>query len=125
MAYKWTHKLILSLSISSFFPPNFLTMKMVILILFAALLVMIIWVWRMVNWVWIRPRKLEVCFRKQGLKGHSYTTLYGDTKEMAELTKQAKLKPMRLNDDILPRVLPFHHYTLNKYGKIHYLTFSL
>ncbi|PHT43724.1 Cytochrome [Capsicum baccatum] len=116
MAYKWTHKLILSLSISSFFPPNFLTMKMVILILFAALLVMIIWVWRMVNWVWIRPRKLEVCFRKQGLKGHSYTTLYGDTKEMAELTKQAKLKPMRLNDDILPRVLPFHHYTLNKYG---------
>lgn len=75
--------------------------------------------WRMVNWVWIRPRKIEKCFRKQGLNGHPYRTLYGDTKEMAKLTKQAKLKPMKLTDDILTRVLPFYHYTLNKYGKIH------
>ncbi|CAN4103018.1 unnamed protein product [Withania somnifera] len=88
---------------------------MFVLILFSALSV-IIWVWRMVNWVWIRPRKLEKCLRKQGLNGHPYRTLYGNTKEMAELTKEAKLKPMKLTDDILPRVLPFHHYTLNKYG---------
>ncbi|MCD7449018.1 hypothetical protein HAX54_048101 [Datura stramonium] len=91
-------------------------MKVVIVsILFSTLLV-IIWVWKMVNWVWIRPRKLDKFLREQGLKGHPYRTLYGDTKEMAELTKQAKLKPMKLTDDILPRVLPFHHYTLNKYG---------
>ncbi|KAK4355334.1 hypothetical protein RND71_024305 [Anisodus tanguticus] len=89
-------------------------MKVVIAILFSASLV-IIWVWRMVSWVWIRPRKLEKCFRKQGLNGHTYRTLYGDTNEMAELTKQAKLKPIKLTDDILPRVLPFHHHTLNKY----------
>ncbi|XP_055824064.1 cytochrome P450 72A397-like [Solanum dulcamara] len=91
-------------------------MKMVVLILFLALLVIMIWAWRMVNWVWIKPRKLEKCFRKQGLNGHPYRTLYGDTKEMAELTKEAKLKTMKLTDDILSRVLPFYHYTLNKYG---------
>uniref|UniRef100_A0A3Q7HGZ2 Cytochrome P450 n=1 Tax=Solanum lycopersicum TaxID=4081 RepID=A0A3Q7HGZ2_SOLLC len=89
---------------------------MVVLICFSALLVTMIWMWRMVNWVWIRPRKIEKCFRKQGLNGHPYRTLYGDTKEMAKLTKQAKLKPMKLTDDILTRVLPFYHYTLNKYG---------
>ncbi|CAN4104318.1 unnamed protein product [Withania somnifera] len=88
---------------------------MVSLILFLALLVIIIWVWRMVNWVWIRPRKLEKCFRKQGLNGHTYRILYGDTKEMSVLTKEAKLKPMKLTHDILHRVFPFHHYTLNKY----------
>ncbi|XP_060188414.1 cytochrome P450 72A397-like isoform X1 [Lycium barbarum] len=90
-------------------------MKLVIAILFSALLVTI-WVWRMVNWILIRPRKLERFFRKQGLNGHTYRILYGDTKEMAELTKQAELKPIKLTDDILPRVFPFHHQTLNKYG---------
>ncbi|XP_009602242.1 cytochrome P450 CYP72A219 [Nicotiana tabacum] len=91
-------------------------MKIVAILFSAIVIALVIWVWRMVNWVWLRPRKLEKCFRKQGMNGHPYRTLYGDTKEMAEMTKEAKFKPIKLTDDILPRIFPFYHHTFNKYG---------
>ncbi|KAK1583570.1 hypothetical protein Q3G72_025111 [Acer saccharum] len=31
------------------------------------------WAWRVVNWVWLRPKKMEKYLRQQGLSGNSYS----------------------------------------------------
>ncbi|XP_047956577.1 cytochrome P450 CYP72A219-like [Salvia hispanica] len=82
---------------------------------------MVIWGWKMLNWVWIRPKKIEKRLRAQGLAGNSYRLLYGDTNDMAAMIKEAKSKPIKLSDDIVPRVLPLHHHIINKYGKASFI----
>lgn len=76
------------------------------------------WTWRVWNFVWARPRKVENCLREQGLKGNSYRFLYGDVKENSELNKKAMSRPMDLSDDVATRAIPFIHQTINKYGNI-------
>ncbi|PWA48949.1 cytochrome P450 [Artemisia annua] len=70
------------------------------------------------NWVWFKPKKIEKYLRKQGLKGSSYRFLYGDMKDMGKMIKEAKSKPISLSDDIVPRILPFHHKAVTSYGKV-------
>ncbi|GLT25054.1 hypothetical protein SLA2020_002080 [Shorea laevis] len=69
------------------------------------------------HWVWLRPRKLERCLRQQGFSGNSYRFLYGDSKESKSMSRKARSKPINLSDDIRPRVAPFEHHTVNKYGR--------
>lgn len=45
--------------------------------------------WRVVNWIWFKPKKLEKLLREQGLKGNSYRILYGDTKEFFQTLRIA------------------------------------
>ncbi|CAH1427403.1 unnamed protein product [Lactuca virosa] len=54
--------------------------------------------------------------KAQGLKGNSYRFLFGDLKEMAQMTQQAKSKPIDFKDDIMPRALPFVHKSVAAYG---------
>ena len=54
--------------------------------------------------------------REQGLKGNSYRILFGDVKDMAEMSAKAKAKPMDFTNDIVPRVMPFIYKTVNTYG---------
>ncbi|KAK0602193.1 hypothetical protein LWI29_031242 [Acer saccharum] len=75
------------------------------------------WAWRVVNWVWLRPKKMEKYLRQQGLSGNSYRFLYGDLKDYSIMSKQAKSTPINLTHDISPRVLPFNHKLLRNYGK--------
>ncbi|KAI9187435.1 hypothetical protein LWI28_028138 [Acer negundo] len=76
---------------------------------------------RVVNLVWLKPKKLEKLLRQQGFSGNSYTLLHGDMKEMIEMTKQALTKAINLSDsqvhNIVPRVLPFNHHINTIYGK--------
>ncbi|KAF8408891.1 hypothetical protein HHK36_004960 [Tetracentron sinense] len=74
-------------------------------------------VWRAVNWVWWKPKKLEKYLREQGINGHPYRLLSGDLKENTMLTKEAQSKPMNLSHDIVPRVVPPLHQTIKNYGK--------
>ncbi|KAG6392097.1 hypothetical protein SASPL_146306 [Salvia splendens] len=76
---------------------------------------MVIWVWKVLNWVWIRPKKIEKRLRAQGLAGNPYRLLYEDTNDMAAMIKEAKSKPIKLSDDVVPRVLPLRHHIINKY----------
>nr|POF06516.1 cytochrome p450 [Quercus suber] len=69
------------------------------------------------NWVWLRPKYLERCLRKQGLVGNSYRLFFGDTKDSSMMIKLACSKHIELSDDIVPRVLPFEHHTVKRYGK--------
>ncbi|GLU17740.1 hypothetical protein SLE2022_340960 [Rubroshorea leprosula] len=69
------------------------------------------------HWVRLRPRKLERCLRQRGFSGNSYPFLYGDSKESSRMSRKARSKPINLSDDIRPRVAPFEHHTVNKYGR--------
>ncbi|KAK1584338.1 hypothetical protein Q3G72_017290 [Acer saccharum] len=75
-----------------------------------------------VNWVWLKPKKLEKWLRQQGFSGNSYRLFHGDMKDMSEMRKQAKIsKPINLSDsyvhNIVPRILPFQHHINTIYGK--------
>ncbi|XP_058220662.1 cytochrome P450 CYP72A219-like [Rhododendron vialii] len=73
--------------------------------------------WKAVNWVWLRPKQLERWLRDQGFKGNPYRFLYGDSKEFFLAIIAARSKPMEANDDdIVPRVIPFHQYFVNLHG---------
>ncbi|KAI8539436.1 hypothetical protein RHMOL_Rhmol09G0183300 [Rhododendron molle] len=80
--------------------------------------VVVIWLgWRVLNWVWLTPKKLERCLRKQGLSGSSYRLLFGDLKDNTKMTKEAMSSPISFSQDIVPRVVPFIHDSVATYGK--------
>ncbi|KAE8706122.1 Trifunctional UDP-glucose 4,6-dehydratase/UDP-4-keto-6-deoxy-D-glucose 3,5-epimerase/UDP-4-keto-L-rhamnose-reductase RHM1 [Hibiscus syriacus] len=58
--------------------------------------------WRVLNWAWLTPERLERCLRQQGLRGTPYSSLSGDFKQMISMRKQTRTKPMPLGDDIEP-----------------------
>ncbi|KAJ0046905.1 hypothetical protein Pint_04877 [Pistacia integerrima] len=73
--------------------------------------------WRILNWVWLRPKKLERYLRQQGLSGKPYRLLYGDLKETRVMLKQAKSRSFNVSDDVKPRLVPFQHKVVKDYGK--------
>ncbi|GMN57790.1 hypothetical protein TIFTF001_026898 [Ficus carica] len=94
-------------------------MEVSVLKLSAIVLAIVIttWAWRVMNWVWLRPKRLEKCLREQGLKGNSYRIFSGDLKESTLMTKEAASKPINLSDDITTRVSPFLLQTVKNYGE--------
>ncbi|KAH9779542.1 cytochrome P450 72A15 [Citrus sinensis] len=88
------------------------------------ILTVLTWAWRVLNWVWLRPKKLEKFLRQQGLKGNSYRLLFGDLKENSIELKEAKARPLSLDDNIAIRVNPFLHKLVNDYGKNSFMWFG-
>ncbi|XP_044474972.1 cytochrome P450 CYP72A219-like [Mangifera indica] len=75
-------------------------------------------VWIFLDWIWLKPKKLENLLRKEGFSGNSYKLLHGDTKEMLMVLKQAKTRPISpVSHDVGWRILPFHHRIISNYGK--------
>ena len=79
--------------------------------------------WRILNWVWFRPKKLESYLRKQGLEGNSYRFLYGDLKENVAVSKKAKSSPIDFSDNVALRVIPFLLQLVNNYGNCIFSSF--
>ncbi|KAL3509058.1 hypothetical protein ACH5RR_028459 [Cinchona calisaya] len=82
--------------------------------------VLVIFTWRMLNWAWFKPKKLEKCLRQQGFRGNSYKLLFGDIKETVKMSQEAKSKPIHFTNDIIPRALPFIDKTIKTYGENSY-----
>ncbi|CAF2127615.1 unnamed protein product [Brassica napus] len=59
---------------------------------------------------------LESYLRRQGLSGTPYTPLVGDLKRNFSMMMEAKSKPIKLTDDISPRVVPFPFEMLKNHG---------
>ncbi|KAL8201475.1 hypothetical protein R6Q57_012814 [Mikania cordata] len=79
------------------------------------LLVLVAYGWRFFNWVWLQPKAMEKSLREQGLTGNRYRFFYGDLKEMVQMANQAKCKPIKLTDSIVPRVIPFNYSSAKTY----------
>lgn len=72
--------------------------------------------WRLLNWLWLKPKHLEMQLRKQGFSGNRYRLLYGDMKESSKMAKEAISSPIEISDDIVPRVQPFTHQIVKNFG---------
>ncbi|KAL5715554.1 hypothetical protein ACHQM5_017356 [Ranunculus cassubicifolius] len=77
----------------------------------------IILVWIVLKWVWLKPMKMEKYFKEQGITGPPYRLLYGNVKEMVNMMNTERSKPMELSHNIVPRLLPFVHQSVERYGK--------
>ncbi|XP_057416345.1 cytochrome P450 72A68-like [Lotus japonicus] len=97
------------------------TTASIILIL---LILALIWAWRILNWLWLRPKKLERLLREQGLQGNPYKLYVGDLNELLKMRNEATSKPMSLSDDIVPRVFSYVQNSVNKYGKNSFIWFG-
>ncbi|KAL4022409.1 hypothetical protein IC575_016141 [Cucumis melo] len=73
--------------------------------------------WKLVDWIWFRPKRLERVLRRQGFAGNSYRILHGDLKESAAMREEAMSKPMKFSNHIAPRVIPSVYHTIQLYGK--------
>ncbi|KAK9077435.1 hypothetical protein SSX86_005772 [Deinandra increscens subsp. villosa] len=80
--------------------------------------------WKLLNWAWLKPRKLERWMRSEGYKGNSYKLVLGDVKELARMMKEGKSKTMPISHDIAAHVLPFDHHIITKYGKKSFIWFG-
>nr|UMX47348.1 cytochrome P450 [Aralia elata] len=92
-------------------------MDIVFYLSIAVIVGIVAWAWRVLNWVWLRPKKVEKLVRKQGFHGNSYRLLSGDMKQSAWLIRDAKSKPIHVSDNIAPRVIPLVSHIINNYGK--------
>ncbi|KAF5814708.1 putative secologanin synthase [Helianthus annuus] len=80
--------------------------------------------WKLLNWAWLKPRKLEKWMRSEGYKGNSYKLVIGDMKELAQTMKEGKTKSIPISHDIAAHVLPFDHQIITKYGKKSFIWFG-
>ena len=78
--------------------------------------VALIYLWKVLDWVWFTPKKLEKILRQQGFKGNSYKLFYGDFKEIGKITGEALSKPMEFTNDIAHRATPIVHHATKTYG---------
>ncbi|XP_013587370.1 PREDICTED: cytochrome P450 72A13-like [Brassica oleracea var. oleracea] len=82
-----------------------------------AIVAVLWWVWRTLNWVWFKPKMLESYLRRQGLSGSPYKPLVGDVRRDYNMSMEARSKPIKITDDIIPRVVPFPSHMLKTYGR--------
>ncbi|KAC9222876.1 hypothetical protein E3N88_46167 [Mikania micrantha] len=87
-------------------------MIMVLIILLIILLGFVVKV------LWLKPKKIEGHFGKQGIKGPAYRFFTGNVKEIMSLMMKASSQPMPMpfSHNILPRVLSFYHHWNKIYG---------
>lgn len=72
---------------------------------------------RVVAYLWLRPRKIEEHFAKQGIRGPPYKFFIGNAKEIVSLMMKASSQTMPYcSHNILPRVLSFYHHWKKIYG---------
>ncbi|KAK7324463.1 hypothetical protein VNO77_28023 [Canavalia gladiata] len=75
--------------------------------------------WKLLNWLWLRPKRVEKVLRAQGLDGNAYKLLVGDAKEMIKMFKEAAKSMSTLSNDtnVTPNILTFNHHIVHKFGK--------
>ncbi|KAK7335425.1 hypothetical protein VNO80_27262 [Phaseolus coccineus] len=80
-------------------------------------ILLLIWAWKILNWLWFNPKRLEKLLREQGFQGNPYKLLVGDSKEFLKMRNEALSKPMDLSDDIAPRVSSYINHSVKSHGK--------
>ncbi|KAM4110501.1 hypothetical protein ACB094_03G200400 [Castanea mollissima] len=63
------------------------------------------------------PIRMQYLMGSQGIKGPSYRSFHGSTKEIMNMKIEAMSRSMDLSHDILSKIEPHIHSWVNKYGK--------
>ncbi|KAG7024208.1 Cytochrome P450, partial [Cucurbita argyrosperma subsp. argyrosperma] len=63
------------------------------------------------------PWRIQIHFRKQGIKGPPYRPIIGNSTDIRRLFAEAQSKPIPFHHDILSRALPFYFRWSGEYGK--------
>ena len=63
------------------------------------------------------PIRMQFLMGSQGIKGPSYRSFHGSTKEILNMKKEGMSRPMDLSHDIVSKVQPHIHSWVHKYGK--------
>lgn len=71
---------------------------------------------KVINKVWLKPKKLEKYLKAQGFKGNPYRILLGDMGDYVRVTKAEQPKQINLSGDVSQHALPYIHYIVQKYG---------
>ncbi|KAL3820401.1 hypothetical protein ACJIZ3_006306 [Penstemon smallii] len=79
---------------------------------------------KLLNWVWLRPKKLEKFLRKQGLDGNPYRLLLGDMNDLIKVMKSEKSKSIRFSDDLPSHIMPYYKQIIHKYGENSFIWFG-
>nr|AOA32959.1 CYP734A51 [Primula forbesii] len=88
-----------------------------VLLLCCLLYLALVFLMRVSDYLWWRPRRIEMHFSKQGIRGPKYHFFLGNTKELVGLMVKAASQTLPLSHhNILPRVLPFYHHWKIIYG---------
>ncbi|KAL3516465.1 hypothetical protein ACH5RR_023367 [Cinchona calisaya] len=83
----------------------------------SSFVILVSWAWRVLNWAWFTPKRIEKRLRQQGFNGNPYKFLVGDAKESAIMLQDAMSKPMEFSNDIFPRLMPHVDKTIKTYGE--------
>lgn len=95
-------------------------MAIAVIIALAVCIPMAFWCLKLLYFVWWRPKAIENELRQQGIYGRPYRFLFGNLKEMIEMNKIAKSKPMSLNHDFTPRLNPLFYELSTTYSNYSY-----
>ncbi|KAK1421475.1 hypothetical protein QVD17_23834 [Tagetes erecta] len=83
--------------------------------------IVVLYAWKMIDKVWLRPKKLERILKKQGFNGNKYKLFFGDTKELfSQLSKSSSLNKhidIDNGEEVLSHVMAFPHHSLQKHGR--------
>ncbi|PON98583.1 Cytochrome P450, E-class, group I [Trema orientale] len=92
---------------------------MVELVSFGVVILVIatIWVLLVVNWIWLRPKKLERWLRQQGLSGKSYQISFGVSEEESNMRNEAESITLKVSDDVVPKISFSFDKNVKTYGK--------
>lgn len=91
-------------------------------LLISCAIVVVLCAWKMVNMVWLRPKKLEKILKSQGFNGNKYKLFYGDIKEMSRRSKSKHID-IDNGEEVLSHVVAFAHQSLQKHGNLLLFTF--
>ncbi|KAG9447963.1 hypothetical protein H6P81_014091 [Aristolochia fimbriata] len=76
------------------------------------------WIYKILNFVWLRPRKVERTLKQQGIRGLTYKLLIGNLKESQAMIDEALSKPINRSHSIVTRLEPFITELAQNYGKV-------
>ncbi|KAK1421472.1 hypothetical protein QVD17_23831 [Tagetes erecta] len=83
--------------------------------------IVVLYAWKMIDKVWLRPKKLERILKKQGFNGNKYKLFFGDTKELfSQLSKSSSLNKhidIDNGEEVLSHVMAFPYQSLQKHGR--------
>lgn len=101
---------------------SYYTMSILLLMITLTLLGLFLKSLHLVFWV---PWKIQQHFKKQGIEGPGYRPIFGNSREIMEMTIQAESKSIPFNQDILHRISPHYYQWSAKYGKTFLFWFGM